>query len=72
MYEVIPCNGDCFNCPYPDCIVSKLFRTPFEQEQIELVKRKKAEAEKKAKEEAARQRKIDSQYSKWLKKNGIR
>lgn len=72
IYEVIPCNGDCFHCPFPDCIVDRPFRTPFEIEQIELAKLKKIEAQKRAKEESKRQREIDKAYSKWLKKNNIR
>lgn len=74
MYKVVSCGGDCFNCPWDDCIenTSDGAKTPFEIEQIELARRKKIDAQKRAKEESKRQREIDKAYSKWLKKNNIR
>lgn len=41
MYRCIPCNGDCFHCPYPDCIYTGPERTPFDLEQ-ERIRQEKA------------------------------
>lgn len=43
MYRTIPCDGQCFTCPYPDCIAdyTSMGRTPFEIEQAALVKAKR-------------------------------
>nr|WP_317399798.1 hypothetical protein [uncultured Gemmiger sp.] len=74
MYRTIPCDGQCFTCPYPDCIAdyTSMGRTPFEIEQAALVKAKKAEARRRAGEERQRQKAVARAYSRWLKRNHIR
>ena len=55
MYKVVSCGGDCFNCPWDDCIenTSDGAKTPFEIEQIELARRKKLMLKKRRKKKAS-------------------
>ena len=64
-YEVITCDGQCFECPFPDCIVNRPFRTPFEIEQARIREQKDREAKAKAEEKA----KSDAAFARWLRKN---
>ena len=74
MYRTIPCDGKCFECRHPDCIAnySATGRTPFEIEQANLVKAKKAESRRREREEKRRNQESSRWYSRWLKKNHIK
>lgn len=69
----LKCAGDCFCCPYPDCIGEPLggCYTPFEREQQAVRQERRRREREQQKARRAKERADRAAYTAWAVKNGI-